>query len=334
MTDTSGPEHGPAQPGPPGGFTSADDAFLLCLEAWDFPRHADEQQFPWKWLDRDGRLRLFDAWNRRQAARSPSTPERLRQAHLLQSRADLDRVHPSWWIRALQDEPRSVQRLVASHAAPAVGIAVREAFHLEDAEASPVAAHREAAGWVMALWTERLVGGEPAGNDEPVAIQALTRLSLREVVRLVHAAGVARVVLAGDPGGLIGPRPEAVARGRWFRDWFQEQFGFEETRPRDWAEREVQRARLPQGLSRRRQLGMLGLNTIARLLMDADPYRVRWALQHLPYPVAKRVRSLMAAGANVNEQVRLIEALILAAAWSRLTLEGRLRVEYPEPTAR
>jgi hypothetical protein len=38
-------------------------------------------------------------------------------------------------------------------------------------------------------------------------------------------------------------------------------------------------------------VAILGLSSIGRMLGQADPYRVRWTLQHLPYQVAKRLRA-------------------------------------------
>ena len=40
-------------------------------------------------------------------------------------------------------------------------------------------------------------------------------------------------------------------------------------------------------------LARLGLATVARGLVACEPTRVRWALQHLPYKVAKQVRAAM-----------------------------------------
>ncbi len=87
-------------------------------------------------------------------------------------------------------------------------------------------------------------------------------------------------------------------------------------------------------MGRRRRLASLGLSTIARLLAGCEPYRVRWSLQHVPYPVAKRIRSIMSVAPTVSDQVRHLEIAVLKAAWTRLTLENRLSVRYPEETMR
>lgn len=44
-------------------------------------------------------------------------------------------------------------------------------------------------------------------------------------------------------------------------------------------------------LEDRRSVARLGLVTIGRLLTRVDPLRVRWTLQHLPYPIAKIIRA-------------------------------------------
>ena len=71
--------------------------------------------------------------------------------------------------------------------------------------------------------------------------------------------------------------------------------------------------------------------TLARLLADCEPFRVRWALQHWPYPIAKLVRFLMAAASNRSASRLQSESLVLKTAWDRLTLEGRLAMSWPNP---
>jgi hypothetical protein len=83
------------------------------------------------------------------------------------------------------------------------------------------------------------------------------------------------------------------------------------------------------GVAARRRAPMLGLVTLARLLADCKPFRTRWALQHLPYPIVKRIRSLMPAASRRVEAVSRLETLILRAAWDRLILEGRIAIPFP-----
>jgi hypothetical protein len=68
----------------------------------------------------------------------------------------------------------------------------------------------------------------------------------------------------------------------------------------------------------------LGLVTFARLLEVAESYRVRWALQHLPYPVARFIRTLMNPKSRRSSSLAPWEELVLEAATARLQAEGRL----------
>ena len=90
----------------------------------------------------------------------------------------------------------------------------------------------------------------------------------------------------------------------------------------------------------RRFLATLGLNTLARLLAGCEPYRVRWALQHLPYPIAKRIRSLMPSTSQGDWRTTILslEAAVLEGRpWHRLDLErgmpGRIPMRAPEDRA-
>ena len=165
-------------------------------------------------------------------------------------------------------------------------------------------------------------------------IVALAALSSRELYRLSHAAGLAKAVLAGDSDGTVASRPLDGERQRWFHDRFSNQFGPGEARLQAWAQRDLPGSRGTEGLARRRRLASLGLSTIARLLAGYEPYRVRWSLQHVPYPVAKRIRSIMSVAPTVSDQVRRLESAVLEAAWTRLTLENRLSVRHPDQTMR
>ena len=66
----------------------------------------------------------------------------------------------------------------------------------------------------------------------------------------------------------------------------------------------------------------LGLVTFGRLLAGVEPYRARWALQHLPYGVARRIRPLIQAG---GEAQGVAERQILRIAWECLIDEGQIR---------
>jgi hypothetical protein len=69
---------------------------------------------------------------------------------------------------------------------------------------------------------------------------------------------------------------------------------------------------------------------MARLLADCEPFRLRWALQHWPYPIAKLIRSLLPGVASRPGSLLEWETLILKTAWDRLHLEGLLGTAWPE----
>ncbi len=313
---------------------NADLALLLCLETWGFPDPAASLRSSWRWLDSRWQARLDDA--RREFG--PHDPEQaldlLRRSHRFQCRADLERIHPTWWIRALQHESPAVKRFIALHGHAQVSAAARSGPGIgreADESRHPDPA---VAGWVLSLSTERLVGGEPVRHDEPPAIVALAALSSRELYRLSHAAGQAKAALAGDADGIVAGRHLDGQRQQWFHDRFSNQFGPGAARPQSWAQRDLQRSRGTGGSCRRRRLANLGLSTIARLLAGCEPYRVRWSLQHVPYPVAKRIRSIMTVARTVSDQVQHLESAVLKAAWTRLTLEHRLAVRHPDESTR
>ena len=93
-------------------------------------------------------------------------------------RVDLRRVHPSWLVRALREESPAVQRLVAASLADSLRDQMQAGLLLDSQDLdSERAAVPEVASWVMALWTERLVGGEAERADDPPALIVLGRLS-------------------------------------------------------------------------------------------------------------------------------------------------------------
>jgi hypothetical protein len=88
-------------------------------------------------------------------------------------------------------------------------------------------------------------------------------------------------------------------------------------------DRDVQ-ARAVAKVPHRHRPARLGLQTVARLLADCEPFRVRWAMQHWPYPIAKIIRSLMPAPGQLSAPLLEGESLILKTAWDRLNVEGKL----------
>jgi hypothetical protein len=149
-------------------------------------------------------------------------------------------------------------------------------------------------------------------------IRALSRLDPRDLARLVRTAGLVKYVMAGagvealsrrdqrrvlDLRNAIGALPP----------------GFEQQ-----ARRDLQRA----SQTRRHLASRLGLIGLARLLDAVEPYRVRWALQHIPYAAAKFTRSLMNPRSGPDAKLVSCESQVLHLAWERLREEGYLR----EPT--
>jgi hypothetical protein len=67
-----------------------------------------------------------------------------------------------------------------------------------------------------------------------------------------------------------------------------------------------------------------GLIGFARLLSSVDPYRVRWALQHVPYRLAKSMRNLIGTTAKRRPTLESWESGLLLIAWRQLFDEGRI----------
>ena len=136
--------------------------------------------------------------------------------HRATARVDLRRVHPSWCVRALREESPAVQRLVtASLARLSLRDHLQTGLLLDSRDlVSERAAAPDVASWVMALWTERLVGGEAERADDLPAVIVLARLSPRAGYRLCRLAGLCKLILAGQP-----PRGHAGTSERSRRDW-------------------------------------------------------------------------------------------------------------------
>ncbi|HEV3121223.1 MAG TPA: hypothetical protein VGY53_04945, partial [Isosphaeraceae bacterium] len=249
----------------------------------------------------------------------------LRTEHAAEARVDLERVHPSWWVRGLQDESRAVQRAVASHGPPNVRAALRRGLFLADDEIKPnQPPHPLALRWALNLWPERLVGGPAARPDDPPVIFAITGLNSVARLRLLVTVGLAKLAVALGPSetaaGLLG-RDGLPMRQSDRVAHFQSLWGKSESRL-------VHLARIDLGTAKRagdRIVSRLGLITVARLLTVHEPHRVRWALQHIPYSVAKQVRSrmglanpLLSAAALIAWEERLVEM-----ASQQLRTEGR-----------
>jgi hypothetical protein len=322
---------GESDPTPARPLSEADRILLLAARAWTGPRRAGEPEGPparlWDRLGPSRARGLRDAWQRGEPAGDPGgAREEIRRAHAAWARVDAGRVHPSWWIRALREESPAVQRVVAASAPEPVRHAVQAGLLLDNADLSgDRPGDGEVRAWVLSLWTERLVGGEPERADDPPAIVALTRLSPRAGYRLCAAAGLGKLAVAARPPQTGLHRPGL--RARW--EWLEARLATPDPLLREQALRDVQAgsANVPS----RHAAARIGLLTLARLLADCEPFRVRWALQHWPYPLAKLTRSLMPPASPRPAHGLREEFLVLRAAWDRLGREGRLPIAWPGP---
>lgn len=340
MSSVPGDEHFEGSVFPVASLTDADRAFFLAVAAWGPPPQAENGPAGCP-SDFRARLRrrlapagfprvcnvLLHESSLAEFREPEKARERLARMHVASARVEPAQVHPSWWVRALREESPAVQRLVAS----AVTASLREPLQsglLLDREdlRSERAASAEVVNWVLALWTERLVGGEVERSDDPPAIIALCRLSPRSGYRLCRLAGLCKLIVAGheksDPG-----RSSSRARHEWLEGRLPAN-----TELQTIARRDVEGGRSSR-LPRRRHQARIGLVTFARLLADAEPFRLRWALQHWPYPIAKLVRSLMPPAGSRSASLLEWESLVLKTAWDRLNVEGRLSLNLPDEHA-
>lgn len=228
----------------------------------------------------------------------------LARRHREEARADLGSIHPSWLVRALQDESPAIRAIVAAHGPPGVGRALRAGGGLAEPDRPP---HPEVLSWVLSLWTERLVGGSDR-DDQPPVIAALTRTSPREAFRLWSEVGRLKSALGREQDSSIG---------------FEHLLKTPSTAVRAWALRDLQAVE-GQAPGRRREYALLGLITAFRLLPGCEPFAVRWALQRLPYNVVRRARSVAPRTPRDSEALTRLESLILRTAWKRLHQQGRI----------
>jgi hypothetical protein len=342
MGSSSGDQTPAGQSGRPASLAAADGAFLLAGMAWeDRFRRSENTNRPDDTVPdflTGIRARLAPAWLRLLGGAAgrdllpagPNDPPRaldeLRRLHRATARVDLRRVHPSWLVRALREESPAVQRLVAASLAPTLRDHLQAGLLLDSQDLiSERAAASEVVSWVMALWTERLVGGEAERVDESPAIVVLARLSPRAGYRLCRLAGFCKLILAGEP---MGNHAGTSERAR--QEWLTGRLANADSDLRTLARLDVETSRSSR-LPPRHQAARIGLATIARLLADSEQFRLRWALQHWPYPIAKLIRSLIPAATNRATVLINSEACILKTAWDRLNLEGRLAFAWPEP---
>jgi hypothetical protein len=287
----------------------------------------------WDWLEAGWVQRLCEAWDRQAqaggSAEAPRALEQLREMHLASARAELRHVHSSWLVRALREESPAVQRLVAACVPESLRNPIQAGLLLDAQDL--VADHAvipEFRDWALGLWTERLVGGEAVRTDEPPELVAVCRLSPRASYALCRMAGLGKMALTEEkPVKKRGPQPK-----RERAEWLHDRLAATDTEFQSLARSDV-RSVVSTKLRRGRHAARIGLFTFARLLADFEPFRLRWVLQHWPYPIVKLTRSLMSDLKNRTPEVLRGEALLLKTAWDRLTLEGRLAMDWPDPDA-
>jgi hypothetical protein len=321
-------------------LTDADRALLLAKVAW-----GDRHRRPAATTGPDAvapdfladlRQRLGPAWlqtlrgalDRDVSLAVSSDPSRaldeLASTHRAMARVDLARVHPSWLVRALREESPAVQRLVASALRGCLRDQVQAGLLLDSKDLlSERSAAVEVASWVMALWTERLLGSEAEQANDPPAIIVLARMSPRAGYRLCRLAGLCKLILSEQP-----QRGHAAASERARHEWLTGRLAAADADLRMLARRDVEYSRSSR-LPSRHQAARIGLVTMARLLAECEPFRLRWALQHWPYPIAKLIRSLMPPVTNRPAALSDSETWILKTVWDRLNLEGRLALAWP-----
>lgn len=295
-------------------LTTADRALLRARSVWG---RAPGQSF-WTHFAAGWRSRL-EAGSQaggepladRQAARTELAAD-----HVAEARADLTDVHPSWWARALKEESPAVQRAVCKHTDPTAGPALQAALQLAAADLNPDRApHPEALRWALTLWRERLVGGPPLGPFDPPAIVAIGQPDRHAVSRLLARLGLAKLAFVTNAEGAGA---ELSPRDRQRLALFQAMWPEADRRLAGVARDDWAIARQ----MREHALLVLGLTSIARLLAMAEPFRVRWALQHLPYNLAKFAR-LQTVKTTSADPIELIawESQLLKAAQAQLAAE-------------
>jgi hypothetical protein len=284
-----------------------DAALIDAAAVW-----GDPDDGPWDRFRPDRARSLRESWNARPGG---DARDRLRRGHEAQVTPDLARVHVTWWTRALRAEPLSVRAALLPSLPAGDGPALRADLKVAPGEGEPSKpADPLALRVAQALWRERLVGDLPERPDDPPVVVALTRFDARATTRLIRTAGLAKWSVSSRPLGVEDPKTAGRSRD------LAGLVGEPDPRLSELANRDVR----PYETADAKALIALGQTTIARLLQTADPYRLRWVLQHLPYPVARQLRVLAGPAGQRSPTLATLEAVILRAAWIVLHREGVL----------
>lgn len=302
----------------PGPLSETDLALLRAARAWG----GANAPGLWQWFPAARRASLRWGWDAGLTGDPARALDDLRRGHAAQARPDLARVHSSWWVRALREEPLSVRRAVAAHLPAALGESLLEGLGLTPDDLAPDRpAHPGVPALAASLWAVRLVGDLPERDDDPPVVTALTRFDAPTVARLIQTTGLAKWSIAGRP------LPELDDRDRARVGPLRARLAGLDPRFLLIAARDVDAL----GRSAPRAVAHAGMTTFARLLAAADPYRVRWALQHVPYRTAGSLRTLMGTGGRKTPMMARWETEVLRASWSVLHDEGRVPVPWGGP---
>jgi hypothetical protein len=291
-------------------LTVSDLALLRSIKAW----HGETGPRFWQLFGPEWRSSLRWGWESLGTEDVQTAIDTLRSEHAAQARPDLARVHATWWVRVLKAEPPSVQKAVAANLPSGIAEAIRGSLNLAlDALRPDRTAHPSALQITLSVWTVRLVGDVPVRDDDPQVIAALTQVDTPTIAWIIHAAGLAKWALTSRPA------PSSDSKDFERMDHFRRALANVDSRFVPIADRDVDALKPGHPRSAAR----LGLTTIARLLGVAQPYRARWALQHVPYATAKAILALMPPPGRRTPMLARWESELLRAAWQRMHDEGR-----------
>lgn len=271
----------------------------------------------WNRFEPGWRQALQTGWNEVMELSPEEARDQIRREHQAQRHPDWSRIHPSWWLRALKNESLAVQLAVTAHAPESIRQPLQTGLGLSEEDLqSRGTPQPEALNAALALWAERLVRDWPDRNDPPVIV-ALTQLDLPEISRLTAAVGLAKWALSGSNGFASISQSHAQTLR------VAVQTAFEAIDPNLKTQAQLDLAQF--GQVGQDKLGSIGLITFARLLETCEPYRVRWALQHLPYSVAKLLRTQMTRAKSSAPAMVGWESDLLQFVWDHLRDEGRIK---------